>query len=557
MPMIRLMAHSGQWTGRVALSPRSGAWRSKRAWKTRIPQKHHRQGKTFSPASCRNSGPGDAAAAHLMACSHTSRTSPHRQSSQPAATMALPLRTERATARPQGQKKSHAAPLFEHLGSLVRTRAPAESWPLGHQEPPPPASVPRFAPSAADGPMKTIHDFTAERATARAQFAEPPAPVVVFRPVESLTACMDSAECPATARHIFRVLFSLALDSVRARGIPLRPDVAVFHLPLELLAAHIERDRTTVWRNLRPLIAAGVLAAVDHYGTLRGQTAVTGKVWAVSLCPERVLSGHAAPVKVTMGDLRYPWRDLDRDARQGRTVYALTRSEAQQAAEKARREARSEAAAAARARAGERHAARAQAKANGEVVPRGRAAATINAAATRAEKPRATRPSKPVQQSVKGLRAVERGELEKWVLAAFSSPTQDVTLTVAPKFSHGLDAVFTLPTLAGLSRSRRSELVEKTARTLAATFEDSENLRFWCWLIWQTLRAHDQGQDWTEDVAHIMARVLHDIRQDEQMGNRAQNRPAALVVNGLRNCGLLDALKQIAPTRVGKRPRAA
>ena len=118
---------------------------------------------------------------------------------------------ERATARAQGQNKNHAAPLFEHLGSLVRTRAPAESWPLGHQEPPPPASVPRFAPSAADGPMKTIHDFTAERATARAQFAEPPAPVVVFRPVESLTACMDSADCPATARKIFRVLFSALL----------------------------------------------------------------------------------------------------------------------------------------------------------------------------------------------------------------------------------------------------------------------------------------------------------------------------------------------------------
>ena len=190
--------------------------------------------------------------------------------------------------------------------------------------------------------MKTVHDFTAERAARRTQLAEPPAPVVLFRPVESLTACMDSADCPATARRIFRVLFSLGLESVRARGVPVRPDVAVFHLPLELLAAHIERDRTTVWRNLRPLIASGVLAAVDHYGTLRGQTAVTGKVWAVSLCPERVLSGHAAPVKVTMGDLRYPWRDLDKDTRQGRTVYALTRSEERQQAEKAQREAKRE-----------------------------------------------------------------------------------------------------------------------------------------------------------------------------------------------------------------------
>ena len=208
-------------------------------------------------------------------------------------------------------------------------------------------------------------------------------------------------------------------------------------------------------------------------------------------------------------------------------------------------------------RAEERLTARAQARADGEVVPRGRAAATINAAQTRAEKTCPARVLPPVQQSVKGLKAVERGELERWVLAAFSSPTSDVTLTVAPAFSDALDAVFMLPTLTGLSRSRRGELVEKTARTLAASFEDSENLKFWCWLIWQTLRAHDQGQDWTEDVAHLMARVLHDIRQDEQMGNRAQNRPAALVVNGLRNCGLLEALRQIAPTRVGKRPPAA
>ena len=139
------------------------------------------------------------------------------------------------------------------------------------------------------------------------------------------------------------------------------------------------------------------------------------------------------------------------------------------------------------------------------------------------------------------------------MLAAFSTSTSDVTLTVAPAFSDALDAVFMLPTLTGLSRSQRGALVEKTARTLAAAFEDSNNLKFWCWLIWQTLRAHDQGQDWSDDVAHIMARVLHDIRQDEQIGNRKQSCPAALVVNGLRNCGLLDALRQIAPTRVGKR----
>ena len=87
--------------------------------------------------------------------------------------------------------------------------------------------------------MKTVHDFTAERVAKRARSTEPPAPLVLFNPVDSLTACMNDAECPDTARKIFKVLFSLGLESVRARGVPVRPDVAVFHLPVELLAAHI------------------------------------------------------------------------------------------------------------------------------------------------------------------------------------------------------------------------------------------------------------------------------------------------------------------------------
>ncbi|CAM4212989.1 hypothetical protein DEMA109039_11560 [Deinococcus marmoris] len=63
---------------RKGITPRLGAWRSKRRWKIRIPQKYHRQGNTFSPASCRNSGPEDAVVAHLMACSRSLRTHLHR-----------------------------------------------------------------------------------------------------------------------------------------------------------------------------------------------------------------------------------------------------------------------------------------------------------------------------------------------------------------------------------------------------------------------------------------------------------------------------------------------
>ena len=57
-------------------------------------------------------------------------------------------------------------------------------------------------------------------------------------------------------------------------------------------------------------------------------------------------------------------------------------------------------------------------------------------------------------------------------------------------------------------------------------------------------------------MAHLLACVLHDIRHDESMNARTQLSPGALVVNELRNCGLLDALRALAPTRAGGRPRS-
>lgn len=461
----------------------------------------------------------------------------------------------------QRAKGANLGPLFttlERLADVQHEEAPQPppaSWPLGHPAPQP-APAPLHTPYEG-GAIRTVQQLAAERTTSRVQFEQtPPAPVLELNPVQSLTACLDEAEQPRTARRIYRLLFELALDSVRARGLPHRPDVGVYHLPVELIASHLEIDRTTVWRNVRPLLDAGVLAARDHYGTLRGQNVVTGKLWAVSLCPERVLSGQAPHVRVTKGDLAHPWRDIEADARRGQTAYALTRTEARQAADKAQREERAEEQAQARARADQRRAERQAARARGEQVPTGRAAATANAAKTRAEKPRPTRPKESVQQSLEGLKTVGKAELKKWVLAAFSDSSDDVTLTVAGGPADGLDAAFTLPTLAHLSRSRRSEMVEKTARTLAASFGDGDNLRFWCWLVWQTLRAYDQGQDWTEDVAHIIARVLHDVKHEARQGVKV-DAPAALVVNALRNCGLLDALRAISPTRVGRRPKAA
>ena len=233
-------------------------------------------GKTFlarfvqeQRARGRSSGLHDGLLAHLTDVSATASTQ-----AVPAADLPNPgrlstfsvraiqdLTAQRATTHTKPHKANSAKPLFEQFSVLISTRAPTQDWPQGHEEPPAPVAPSFPAPPSPHAPMKTVHDFTAEREAKRAQYAEPPAPLVLFNPVESLTACMNDAECPATARRIFRVLFGLALESVRARGVPVRPDVAVFHLPVELLAAHIERDRATVWRNLKPLLASGVLAA--------------------------------------------------------------------------------------------------------------------------------------------------------------------------------------------------------------------------------------------------------------------------------------------------------
>lgn len=378
---------------------------------------------------------------------------------------------------------------------------------------------------------------------------------LTLMPTATLTACLEAAECPATARRIFQVLHELALLSVRARGLPVQPTIGVFHLPVELLAAFLGIDRTTVWRNLKPLIERGVLDARDHFDSLKGLSAVSGKIWAVSLMPERVLKGLAGKVRVTHADLVFPWRDLTADAEAGRTVYVLTRTEERQQAEKAQREAKAAERAAARERAARRATERQAARDRGEKVLTGRAAATVNAAITRNENPRPARENLTVQQSTKGLKTVEKAELIQWVLAPFTQ-SDDVTLTVAHAFSDGLEAIFSLPTLTALPKRERNAQVEVTARALAASFEDTPNLKFWCWLVWQLLRGADQGQHYLDDVSHLLARVLHDVRHDETCYQRSMKKPAALVVKELNRSGLLDALRELQRYRVGGTPRS-
>jgi hypothetical protein len=92
-----------------------------------------------------------------------------------------------------------------------------------------------------------------------------------------------------------------------------------FHLPNDLLAAHIGVDRATVWRWMELLKQAGLADAREHraWAVIKGTPGfyTTGNVWLVRLKPGRVKWEYA--------DLAHPWRDLEEDRKHGRTAYRV------------------------------------------------------------------------------------------------------------------------------------------------------------------------------------------------------------------------------------------
>ena len=92
-----------------------------------------------------------------------------------------------------------------------------------------------------------------------------------------------------------------------------------FHLPNDLLAAHIGVDRATVWRWMELLKQAGLADARQHrsWAVIKGIPGfyTTGNVWLVRLKPGRVKWEYA--------DLAHPWRDLEEDRKHGRTAYRV------------------------------------------------------------------------------------------------------------------------------------------------------------------------------------------------------------------------------------------
>jgi hypothetical protein len=88
------------------------------------------------------------------------------------------------------------------------------------------------------------------------------------------------------------------------------------HLPLEVLASVCGIHRVTAWRHLPALRELGLIDYRAHKGTLRGETRNTGTLFQVRLNPSA-----GSKCRLSYGDLKHKWRDLDLDVKRKRTAY--------------------------------------------------------------------------------------------------------------------------------------------------------------------------------------------------------------------------------------------
>lgn len=308
-----------------------------------------------------------------------------------------------------------------------------------------------------------------------------------------LTSCLDDAPCRESARVIYRALFRLALDAASQAGHAASTTRAVFHLVAELLMDYCSLKKSAFYDNLRYLTTAGLVDCEAHMGNLRGKSVATGTLWAVSLQPDRVLSGQAAPVRLLGDDWAFEWRNLNADVRSGRTAYNELHPR--------------------------------------PVGPEG----TAGESKDRAE------------------RRMCFEDLKRWTKKpVVNIPSDNLTLRHFPEA--GQNVVWELHHASLVQARQRAAIVDRQARTLAAAFGDP-NLAFWRRFIWNLTRGIDSGTDMAAEAGTILARILSDLRTDIKNGGTPPHTPAAKANKALAD--IQAALKVFQNQRVGVRPELA
>lgn len=153
------------------------------------------------------------------------------------------------------------------------------------------------------------------------------ATVQVSNALEAATALAGKLPkgLPQAAVRLYTALVAVGIETAKGKGYSANVTHMVMHLPLEVLADVCGMHRVTAWRNLKPLRELGVLDYRAHKSTLRGETKNSGTVFCVRLNPS---AGTRA--RLSYDDLKFKWRDLDKDVRRKRTAYRTLKDRVQQ-----------------------------------------------------------------------------------------------------------------------------------------------------------------------------------------------------------------------------------
>jgi hypothetical protein len=119
------------------------------------------------------------------------------------------------------------------------------------------------------------------------------------------------------AQVLYDALRSVGCAVSDARGYHAAVSVVFFFAPGEIVARACGMARSTMYRRLAELRAAGLVEGRAHYCTHKGRTRADGMVWGVRLDPT-----NPKPVKVPYDYLKKSYRCLSADTDAGRTAWA-------------------------------------------------------------------------------------------------------------------------------------------------------------------------------------------------------------------------------------------
>lgn len=123
-----------------------------------------------------------------------------------------------------------------------------------------------------------------------------------------------------TALTLYRALHTSAVEVGAARDYHPNTSQVSFFCPVEAVALALGCHRSTIYRALAELRAAGLVDQRGHYTTHRRQTRADGSVWCVRLHP-----GRGCRARLEHDYLTRQYRDLGGDVQAGRTVWAAMR----------------------------------------------------------------------------------------------------------------------------------------------------------------------------------------------------------------------------------------